>query len=67
MSDSNGKKSKISVVIFALMVSVICSLLITAAAVGLKPRQLANMELDKKINLLNLSSDKATVARSHLV
>ncbi|MBU8911834.1 MAG: FMN-binding protein, partial [Desulfobacterales bacterium] len=48
-SDKNSKKN---VVLFALMLSVICSLMITAAAVGLKGFQIANMELDKKINIL---------------
>lgn len=50
------KKSNIRVIGFALLVSVICSLMISAAAVGLKDRQLANMALDKKINLLKAAN-----------
>jgi Na+-transporting NADH:ubiquinone oxidoreductase subunit C len=51
MSETN-KNSRKNVIIFALLVSVICSLLITLSAVGLKGYQIANMELDKKINIL---------------
>lgn len=46
------KNSKAHVIVFALVLSVVCSLLITAAATGLKDRQQENMDLDKKINLL---------------
>jgi Na+-transporting NADH:ubiquinone oxidoreductase subunit C len=46
------KNSKKNVILFALQVSIICSLLITAAAGGLKSMQTANMELDKKVNIL---------------
>ena len=55
------KNSKKNVILFSLLLSVICSLMITAAAVGLKGFQMANMELDKKINILkaaNLISHK---------
>lgn len=45
-------KSKIGTILFAFLLSVICSLLITAAAVGLKDLQSANILLDKKINIL---------------
>lgn len=46
------KNSKAHVICFALVLSVVCSLLITAAATGLKDRQQENMALDKKMNLL---------------
>ena len=46
------KNSKAHVICFALVLSVVCSLLITAAATGLKDRQQENMALDKKVNLL---------------
>jgi Na+-transporting NADH:ubiquinone oxidoreductase subunit C len=46
------KNSKAHVILFALILSVVCSLLITAAATGLKARQQENMALDKKVNLL---------------
>jgi len=46
------KNSKAHVIFFALVLSVVCSLLITAAAAGLKDRQQENMALDKKVNLL---------------
>ncbi|MBU1343805.1 MAG: FMN-binding protein [Proteobacteria bacterium] len=52
MSDKTDKNSKKNVIVFALLLSVICSLMITAAAVGLKGFQTINMELDKKINIL---------------
>ncbi len=52
MSEQPEKKSKFKVVLFALILSAICSLLITAAAVGLKDLQLANMKIDKKYNIL---------------
>lgn len=46
------KNSKAHVILFALVLSVVCSLLITAAATGLKGKQQENMDLDKKVNLL---------------
>ncbi|MBP9598737.1 MAG: FMN-binding protein [Desulfobacter sp.] len=46
------KNSKRHVTFFALVLSVVCSLLITAAATGLRERQQENMALDKKVNLL---------------
>ncbi|NDY73437.1 NADH:ubiquinone oxidoreductase subunit C [Desulfobacter hydrogenophilus] len=46
------KNSKAHVILFALVLSVVCSLLITAAATGLRARQQDNMALDKKVNLL---------------
>jgi Na+-transporting NADH:ubiquinone oxidoreductase subunit C len=62
MSDqSTDKNSRKNVIVFALLLSVICSLMITIAAGGLKGFQMANMELDKKINILkaaNLISHK---------
>jgi len=61
MSDNTDKNSRKNVLLFALLLSVFCSLMITAAAVGLKGFQLANMELDKKINILkaaDLMGDK---------
>lgn len=61
MSESISKKrpdknSRINVIKFALMVSLICSLLITAAAGGLKGFQQENIELDRKINLLKAAN-----------
>ena len=57
MSESKpDKNSRINVIKFALLVSFICSLLITGAAGGLKKFQLENIELDKKINLLKAAN-----------
>ena len=39
-------------ILFALMTAIICSLLLTAGAAGLKQRQLENIEVDKKRNIL---------------
>jgi len=50
------KNSRINVIKFALMVSLVCSLLITAAAGGLKGFQQENIELDRKINLLKAAN-----------
>ncbi|NOX33413.1 MAG: FMN-binding protein [Deltaproteobacteria bacterium] len=52
MSEAIDKNSKKNAILFALLLSVICSFLITIAASGLKEFQTANMELDKKINIL---------------
>lgn len=52
MSENKDKNSRVNVIKFALLVSVICSVLITAAAGGLKKFQMANMALDKKVNIL---------------
>lgn len=46
------KNSKAHAILFALVMSLVCSLLITAAATGFKDRQQENMALDKKVNLL---------------
>lgn len=56
MSEPFDKNSKKNVILFALMLSVICSLLITSAAVGLKEFQMANMALDKKNNILKAAN-----------
>ncbi|KPA12906.1 Na(+)-translocating NADH-quinone reductase subunit C NqrC [Candidatus Magnetomorum sp. HK-1] len=57
MSDQvMDKNSKKNVVQFALMLSIICSLLITGAASGLKNLQQENMKLDKKINILKAAN-----------
>ncbi len=56
MSDKPNKNSRPRVILFALLTSVICSLMITAAAVGLKDFQQANMELDRKVNVLKAAS-----------
>ncbi len=55
MSDTqpkSDKNSRANVILFALLVSVICSLMITAAATGLKGFQQENIALDRKVNLL---------------
>nr|WP_319396544.1 FMN-binding protein [uncultured Desulfobacter sp.] len=54
------KNSKAHVILFALILSVVCSLLITAAATGFKARQQENMALDKKVNLLRAAGLVAT-------
>jgi Na+-transporting NADH:ubiquinone oxidoreductase subunit C len=51
-----NKNSRINVIKFALLVSFICSLMITAAATGLKGRQQENIELDKRLNLLRAAN-----------
>jgi len=57
MSDQTLKKnSKKNVIQFALMLSVICSLLISGAASGLKNLQQENIKLDKKINILKAAN-----------
>jgi Na+-transporting NADH:ubiquinone oxidoreductase subunit C len=54
MSDNKKSftNSRIYVVLFALTVALFFSVLITSAATLLKPRQLENMALDKRTNLL---------------
>lgn len=56
MSDAPTKKSRFKVILFALLTSVICSVLITASAIGLKDRQQTNMELDRKVNILKAAN-----------
>ena len=46
-NDSTGRT-----LLVALVISVVCSIVISSAAVGLKPAQLANKALDKKKNIL---------------
>ncbi len=45
---SNNLKS----LIFASLTAIVCSVLLTAASLGLKPKQMRNVELDKKKNIL---------------
>ncbi|WP_457552192.1 FMN-binding protein [Desulfobacula sp.] len=52
MSETTDKNSRKNVILFSLLLSVICSLMIAGAAGGLKGFQQANMDLDKKINIL---------------
>jgi len=56
MSETSDKNSKKNVILFALLLSFICSLLIATAAGGLKGFQMANMALDKKINILKAAN-----------
>jgi Na+-transporting NADH:ubiquinone oxidoreductase subunit C len=57
MSDIKyDKNSKKNVIQFALMLSLICSLLITGAASGLKNLQQENIKLDKKANILKAAN-----------
>lgn len=56
MSDRQGKNSRKNVILFALVLSVTCSLIITVSAVGLKELQTANMALDKKVNILKAAA-----------
>ena len=56
MSEPTDKNSKKNVIGFALLLSFICSLMITAAAGGLKNLQQANMALDKKNNILKAAN-----------
>jgi len=51
-NNAQGKNSKTNVILFALLLSAVCSLLITAAAAGLKGFQQANREFDRKKNIL---------------
>jgi Na+-transporting NADH:ubiquinone oxidoreductase subunit C len=53
---SDDKNSKKNVIQFALMLSVVCSLLITGAASGLKKLQQENIKLDKKVNILKAAN-----------
>ena len=64
MSDKiPDKNSKKNVIQFALLLSFICSLLITAAASGLKGFQQENIVLDKKINILKAASLLNTIKK----
>ncbi|ETR70023.1 MAG: Na+-transporting NADH:ubiquinone oxidoreductase subunit C [Candidatus Magnetoglobus multicellularis str. Araruama] len=57
MSDQKfDKNSKKNVIQFALMLSIICSLLITGAASGLKSLQQENVKLDKIANILKAAN-----------
>lgn len=51
-----NRNSKLYVILFALAVSLVCSVLITVAASGLKPRQQENIDVDRKVNLLRAAN-----------
>ncbi|RAP38171.1 NADH:ubiquinone reductase (Na(+)-transporting) subunit C [Candidatus Marinamargulisbacteria bacterium SCGC AAA071-K20] len=50
--EMSSNNSTAKTFIFAIVMCVICSFLLTAAAVGLKDRQVKNIELDKQKNIL---------------
>ena len=65
----SAKNSNITTLATALILCLVCSVLVSAAAISMKPKQLANIELDRNKNILmaaNLfdptkdSADKAT-------
>lgn len=56
MSEPRKKNTKFRVIVFSLLLSIICSLMISMSAVGLKGYQQTNMALDKKINILKAVS-----------
>ncbi len=58
MSANNDTISKTLIVTISLCV--VCAVLVSAAAVGLKPLQLANKALDKKTNILAAANIDAT-------
>ncbi|MDY0375565.1 MAG: FMN-binding protein [Desulfobacterium sp.] len=50
------KNSRKNVIRFALVISFVCSLLISVSASGLKDRQNANIALDRRVNLLRAAN-----------
>lgn len=64
MSANNDTISKTLIVTISLCV--VCAVFVSAAAVGLKPKQLANKEIDLKTNILaaaNISADAKSVQK----
>jgi len=51
----DSKNSPINVIILAVVLCVVCSLIVSTAAVGLKSLQDANVALDRKANLLSVT------------
>ena len=49
------KNEPLNVIILAVVVCVVCSLVVSTAAVGLKSLQDANVALDRKVNLLQVT------------
>lgn len=56
----SAPKGDTYVVVFALVVCVLCSLLLSATASALKKRQDYNVELDRKLNVLKAFGEKTT-------
>jgi len=52
VSDSYDKDSMKSILVTALSVCLVCAIVVSAAAVALKPQRLANKELDRNKNIL---------------
>ncbi len=46
------KESPIKTIVVALVLSLVCSIVVSYAAIGLKPQQEMNKELDRKLNIL---------------
>ena len=75
MAEESGKERRkdglVNVLVVAVCVCLVCSVIVSTAAVALKPRQLANQALDRKQNILraagllpadsNLSEDGRSV------
>ena len=52
------KNSPLNVIILAVVLCVVCSLVVSTAAVGLKSFQDKNVALDRKVNLLQVTGLK---------
>lgn len=48
----SAKNSNITTLATALILCLVCSVLVSAAAISMKPKQLANIELDRNKNIL---------------
>ena len=52
MSDTQDKDSMKNILVIALSVCLVCAIVVSGAAVSLKPQRLANKELDRNKNIL---------------
>lgn len=48
----SAKNSNVSTMMTALVLCLVCSVMVSAAAISMKPKQLANVELDRNKNIL---------------
>ena len=53
MAQGNNSIKKVLIVAFALCI--VCSVIVSTAAVALRPAQQLNQELDRKTNILNVA------------
>jgi len=63
MAQGNNSIKKVLIVAFSLCI--VCSVIVSTAAVALRPAQQLNQELDRKTNILNVACGRSVQQPDH--